>query len=68
MGGVFNSPKVEQVIPDTSQEDAAKKSDEERMKALERKRRGIEGNIKTSYTGMLDTKDMNFTRKKLLGE
>lgn len=68
MGGVFSSPKVETVVPDTSQADVAKKADEERVKSLERKRRGIEGNIKTSYTGMLDTKDMNFTRKKLLGE
>lgn len=65
MGGILSSPKVEHVR-DTSETDRL--AEEEKQKALDRQRRGLESNIKTSYQGMLDTKDMNFTRKKLLGE
>lgn len=64
MGGVLSpdKPKVPVIVMDNSEKNA----DEERQKALERQRRGLESTIKTSYTGMLDGKNLN--RKKLLGE
>lgn len=69
MGGVFSSPKVETPAPvvDNSKEreDAEAKA---RKEALDRQRRGMESNIKTSYTGILDNSDGRFVRKKLLGE
>lgn len=70
MGGVFSggSPKIETPAVDTSAQDAEKKAEEERKKAMERQRRGLDSTIKTSYSGILDLKNMDLNRKKLLGE
>ncbi len=65
MGGVFSAPKVKTPVV-TENENTADDVAKERKKALERQRRGVESTIKTSYSGVLDTKNMN--RKKLLGE
>lgn len=65
MGGVFSAPKIDTPVV-VEQEDTTDTVATERKKALERQRRGAESTIKTSYTGVLDTKNMN--RKKLLGE
>lgn len=65
MGGVFSAPKTS--APAVVENDNSEKlAEEERQKALERQRRGVESTIKTSYNGLLDTKDLN--RKTLLGE
>lgn len=71
MGGVFrfSAPSSSApVIVDNSAEIAKQQAEEERKKALERQRRGWEGNIKTSYAGLLGEKENNLQRKKLLGE
>lgn len=49
---------------------AKKEAEEERKKTIERQRRGIAGTIKTSYRGILETKEGegNLRRKNLLGE
>lgn len=65
MGGVFSAPKIDTPIV-AEQDNTTNAITEERKKALERQRRGAESTIKTSYTGVLDTKNLN--RKKLLGE
>lgn len=69
MGKVFGggSPKIELNTVDTSV-DANKKADEERQKALERQRRGLDSTIRTSYNGILNPQNMELNRKKLLGE
>ena len=67
MGNVFGgAPEV--VIPDAGLNEAEKLKEEERKKAIDRQRRGMDSTIKTSYNGVLDTKSMNFNRKELLGE
>ncbi len=66
MGGVFRSPSPAPVVD--TQAIAAAAAEEERKKAQERRRRGLEGTVKTSYTGILDSDDKEFKRKKLLGE
>lgn len=67
MGGVFSGePKAVPVVDPQIAINAA--AEEERKKALERQRRGREGTIRTSENGILDTKEMDFKRKKLLGE
>ncbi len=71
MGGVFrfSAPSSSTpIIVDNSAEIAKQQAEEERKKALERQRRGWEGNIKTSYAGLLGEKENNLQRKKLLGE
>lgn len=65
MGGVFSAPKIDTPVV-VEQENTTDSIAEERKKALERQRRGAESTIKTSYAGVLDTK--NISRKKLLGE
>ena len=65
MGGVFSAPKISTPVV-TQNENTEDTVAEERKKALERQRRGAESTIKTSYSGVLDTKNMK--RKKLLGE
>jgi len=65
MGGVFSAPKIDTPMV-TEQDNTETLISEERKKALERQRRGAESTIKTSYMGVLDTKNLN--RKKLLGE
>lgn len=68
MGKIFkSSPKIEVSKVDTSEE-ANRKAEEERLKSLERNRRGLDSTIRTSYTGILDPKNMDLRRKKLLGE
>lgn len=66
MGGVLSAPKSETPVIQPVVDNAAQRAEEERKKAMERQRRGLESTIKTSYHGVLDTKNMN--RKKLLGE
>lgn len=69
MGGVFSSPKVETPAPVTdNSKDREEAEAKARKEALDRQRRGMESNIKTSYTGILDNNDGRFVRKKLLGE
>ena len=65
MGGVFSAPKTSAPVV-VENDNSEQLAEEERQKALERQRRGVESTIKTSYNGLLDTKDLN--RKKLLGE
>ncbi len=70
MGGVLKPSKSESpapapVVVDNSKEEAEAKA---RQEALERQRRGIESNIRTSYKGILKTNEDSFKRKKLLGE
>lgn len=65
MGGVLKAPKETKVDYDAL---ARQRAEEERQKALERRRRGIDGNIKTSYGGVLGVKEEGLKRKKLLGE
>lgn len=66
MGGVFRAPKDDGIDPQIAIKAAEEK---ERKEALERQRRGLEGTIKTSNTGILKTdNEQEFTRKKLLGE
>lgn len=69
MGKMFGggSPKIELNSVDSSAE-SEKKAEEERQKALERQRRGLESTIRTSYTGILNPQQMDLSRKKLLGE
>ena len=42
--------------------------EKEKQENLERQRRGQEGTIKTSYTGILGEKENDLKRKNLLGE
>ena len=70
MGGVFRAPKIQQrVVPvvDTEAE-AKKRAEKEKQENLERQRRGQEGTIKTSYTGILGEKENDLKRKNILGE
>ena len=65
MGGVFSAPKTSApAVVDNG--NAEKLAEEERRKALERQRRGVESTSTTSYGGLLDTKCLN--RKRHLGE
>lgn len=69
MGGVFRgNPSPAPVVVDNSAAIAKQQEEEERKKALERQRRGLEGNIKTSYQGLLGEKENAMKRKNLLGE
>lgn len=69
MGKVFGgSPKIEVAPAPVANNDAEKNAEAERKKAMERQRRGMDGTIKTSYNGIFDPKNMDLTRKKLLGE
>lgn len=65
MGGVFKAPKQSVIDPSIAIKAA---EEEERRQALERQRRGVEGTIKTSNTGILDSGTQDFQRKTLLGE
>ncbi len=69
MGGVLNPSKPDKPAPapvvDKSNDEAEAKA---RQEALDRQRRGIESNIRTSYKGILKTNDDSYKRKKLLGE
>lgn len=49
---------------------AKKEAEEERKKTIERQRRGIGGTIKTSYRGIINSKEEEpaLKRKNLLGE
>lgn len=69
MGKMFGggSPKIELNSVDSAAE-SEKKAEEERQKALERQRRGLDSTIRTSYTGILNPQQMDLSRKKLLGE
>lgn len=65
MGGVFRAPKIQQrVVPvvDTEAE-AKKRAEKEKQENLERQRRGQEGTIKTSYTGILGERKMTSNAK-----
>lgn len=72
MGGTFrkiiNNSKPAPVVIDNSAALASQQAEEERKKTLERQRRGIEGTIRTSHTGLLGEKENTLQRKKLLGE
>lgn len=70
MGKIFagSAPRVEYVSNNNAELEANKKADEERKKALDRQRRGMESTIQTSYTGVLEPKNMELNRKRLLGE
>ena len=70
MGGVLSPSKPDKpapapIIEKSDNNEAEAKA---RQEALERQRRGIESNIRTSYKGILKTNDDSFKRKKLLGE
>lgn len=69
MGGVLSPSKSEAPAPapviEKSNTDAEAKA---RQEALDRQRRGVESNIRTSYKGILKTNEDSFKRKKLLGE
>lgn len=68
MGG--KAPKV-QYVPyvDNSAADAKAAEEKTRLDSIERKRRGMESTIKTSYNGILQADNGDgLKRKKLLGE
>lgn len=68
MGKIFGgTPKIE-VGKASAATEAERQAEAERLKALERQRRGLDSAIRTSYTGILDPKNMDLKRKKLLGE
>lgn len=68
MGKILgSSPKIDTPNTNTGV-DADKKAEEERKKALERQRRGMESTIRTSYGGILDSQNQSLNRKNLLGE
>ncbi len=66
MGGIFSAPKIEAPAP----EPVIDTEEEERKKAMERRRRGMESTIKTSYKGVLQPTNSGdgLNRKNLLGE
>lgn len=66
MGGVLKSPKTPKPV-DTNKI-AKDEAEKERLKILERQKRGMEGTIKTSYQGILQPSENSLVRKKLLGE
>ena len=70
MGGVFKRHKFTQpVVPVVDPDaEAKKKAEKTKQEDIERQRRGQEGTIKTSYTGILSEKENNLKRKNLLGE
>lgn len=68
MGGVFSAPKVKTPSPaelQAAEEAAAAKA---RKESQDRRRRGLESNIKTSAVGILSDQPGGYTRKNLLGE
>lgn len=69
MGGVLSPSKSEAPAPapiiEKSNNEAEAKA---RQEALDRQRRGVESNIRTSYKGILKSNEDSFKRKKLLGE
>ena len=68
MGGVFRAPKIQQRVVPVVDTEAEKRAEKEKQENLERQRRGQEGTIKTSYTGILGEKENDLKRKNLLGE
>lgn len=69
MGKVFkSSPKIEVVSPQTVEEKVDAEASAEKKDSAERRQRGMDSTIRTSYNGILDVKDMDLNRKKLLGE
>jgi len=66
MGGIFKSPDYG--VDDSAEKAAEKKAEEERLNAVERKRRGLDGLVNTSYNGVMKKKENTQTGKKLLGE
>ncbi len=69
MGKVFkSSPKIEVVSPKKVEETVTAEASAEKDETEKRQRRGMESTIRTSYNGILDVKNMNLNRKKLLGE
>lgn len=69
MGKVFkSSPKIEVVSPQAVEEKVDAEASAEKKDSAERRQRGMDSTIRTSYNGILDVKDMDLNRKKLLGE
>lgn len=66
MGG----KKVSTPKPVDTEKLAREEAEKERIKTIERQRRGIAGTIKTSYRGILESNENNnqTRRKNLLGE
>ena len=63
MGGILKGPKV----PDYDAR-ARAEAERDRQKEIERRKRGMESNIHTSYTGVLGGSGDSLKRKNLLGE
>lgn len=69
MGKVFkSSPKIEVVSPPVAEEKVEAEASAAKKDTAERQRRGMDSTIRTSYNGILDVKNMDLNRKKLLGE
>ena len=69
MGKVFkSSPKIEVVSPQAVEEKVEAVAAAEKKDCAERGQRGMDSTIRTSYNGILDVKNMDLNRKKLLGE
>lgn len=66
MGGIFRSPDFQ--VDDTAEREAEAKAKEEKQEAIERKRRGLDGTINTSYQGVLKKNENTQRGKNLLGE
>jgi hypothetical protein len=66
MGGIFGSPDFS--VDDTAEKEAEAKAEKEKQEAINRKRRGLDGTINTSYQGVLNKNDNSQNGKKLLGE
>jgi len=66
MGGIFSSPDYE--VDDSAEVEAAAKAKEEKQEAINRKRRGMDGTINTSYRGVLNKTENTQSGKSLLGE
>ncbi|QXM23625.1 hypothetical protein KO353_09890 [Elioraea tepida] len=73
MGGLFSAPKPPPPpepppVAPPPKEDPEEAARAARLKALERRRRGLAGTVVTSYRGVLVEKLPAVERKSLLGE
>lgn len=78
MGGTFKlqkilrlQPKVKKapIVPVVNTDaEAKKRAEQDNQETIERQRRGQDGMIRTSYSGILGEKENTLKRKNLLGE
>lgn len=69
MGGMFSSPKPPALPPELpAPEDPAEAERTERLKNMERRRRGRQGTIQTSWRGLEQSNPATTQGKQLLGD